>query len=110
MIRPERVRIEPQGTEGENRLPGLVEHLVFLGSFREVRVRLLGGALVTAMQPNDGTGSVHEQGAAVSVHLPAEALRVLPDMPEPDPEAEDDGGAAGECDGRDVEPGGPVTE
>ena len=42
MIRPERVRIEPQGTPGENRLPGLVEHLVFLGSFREVRVRLAG--------------------------------------------------------------------
>src|SRR4051812_33867721 len=62
MIRPERVRIEPQGTTGENRLPGLVEHLVFLGSFREVRVRLLGGALVTALQPNDGTESVHEQG------------------------------------------------
>ena len=81
MIRPERVRIEPQGTPGENRLPGLVEHLVFLGSFREVRVRLLGGALVTALQPNDGTESVHEQGSAVSVHLPAEALRVLPDMP-----------------------------
>jgi hypothetical protein len=36
---------------------------------------------------------VHEQGSAVSVHLPAEALRVLPDMPEPEPEAEDDGGA-----------------
>src|SRR6478609_1250354 len=95
MIRPERVRIEPQGTTGENRLPGLVEHLVFLGSFREVRVRLLGGALVTALQPNDGTESVHEQGSAVSVHLPAEALRVLPDMPEPEPEteAEEDGAA-----------------
>jgi spermidine/putrescine transport system ATP-binding protein len=83
MIRPERVRIEEQGSTGENRLPGLVEHLVFLGSFREVRVRLLGGALVTAVQPNDGTESVHEQGSAVSVHLPAESLRVLPDAPEP---------------------------
>ena len=95
MIRPERVRIEPQGTTGENRLPGLVEHLVFLGSFREVRVRLLGGALVTAVQPNDGTESVHEQGSAVSVHLPAEALRVLPDMPEPEPEAEGEGEGGG---------------
>jgi spermidine/putrescine transport system ATP-binding protein len=83
MIRPERVRIEDQGTTGENRLPGLVEHVVFLGSFREVRVRLLGGALVTAVQPNDGTESVQTQGAAVSVHLPAESLRVLPDAPEP---------------------------
>jgi ABC-type Fe3+/spermidine/putrescine transport system ATPase subunit len=88
MIRPERVRIEDQGTTGENRLPGLVEHLVFLGSFREVRVRLLGGALVTAVQPNDGTESVHEQGSAVSVHLPAESLRVLPDVSEPMADAE----------------------
>jgi spermidine/putrescine transport system ATP-binding protein len=88
MIRPERVRIEDQGTTGENRLPGLVEHLVFLGSFREVRVRLLGGALVTAVQANDGTESVHAQGSAVSVHLPAESLRVLPDVPEPAVEAE----------------------
>ena len=94
MIRPERVRIEPQGTTGENRLPGLVEHLVFLGSFREVRVRLLGGALVTAVQPNDGTESVHEQGSAVSVHLPAESLRVLPDMPEPEPERTREGADA----------------
>jgi hypothetical protein len=51
-------------------------------------VRLLGGALVTAVQPNDGTESVHEQGSAVSVHLPAESLRVLPDAPEPVPDAE----------------------
>jgi spermidine/putrescine transport system ATP-binding protein len=88
MIRPERVRIEDQGTLGENRLPGLVEHLVFLGSFREVRVRLLGGALVTAVQANDGTESVHAQGSAVSVYLPAESLRVLPDVPESAVDAE----------------------
>ena len=83
MIRPERVRIEAQGTTGENRLPGLVEHVVFLGSFREVRVRLLGGALVTAVQPNDGTESVQSRASSVSVHLPAESLRVLPEAPEP---------------------------
>jgi spermidine/putrescine transport system ATP-binding protein len=83
MIRPERVRIEPHGTAGENRLPGLVEHLVFLGSFREVRVRLLGGALVTAIQPNNGDTPPYEQGSPVSVHLPIESLRVLPETPLP---------------------------
>ena len=70
MIRPERVRIEPQGSEGENRLPGLVEHLVFLGSFREVRVRLLGGALVTAVQANDGDGAGLRAGL-VGLRAPA---------------------------------------
>jgi hypothetical protein len=77
------VRVEAHGTAGENRLPGLVEHLVFLGSFREVRVRLLGGALVTAVQANDGEESAHAQGSPVSVYLPAESLRVLPEAPEP---------------------------
>jgi spermidine/putrescine transport system ATP-binding protein len=81
MIRPERVRIEPHGSEGENRLPGMVEHVVFLGSFREVRVRLLGGSLVTAVLPNDGSDLAHQQGAPVAVHLPAESLRVLPEGP-----------------------------
>ena len=96
MIRPERVRIEPHGTTGENRLPGLVEHLVFLGSFREVRVRLLGGALVTAIQPNDGDTPPYEQGSPVSVHLPIESLRVLPETPLPAelPEPAIDGEAA----------------
>ncbi len=74
--------------------PGLVEHLVFLGSFREVRVRLLGGALITAVQANDGSSPPHEQGSAVSVHLPAEALRVLPEVAEP--VAEDGAELAGE--------------
>ena len=76
--------------------PGLVEHLVFLGSFREVRVRLLGGALVTAVQPNDGDASAYEQGSSVSVHLPAESLRVLPEAPEPE-EADEEAAAAAEA-------------
>jgi spermidine/putrescine transport system ATP-binding protein len=77
MIRPERVRVEPHGSDGDNRLPGLVEHAVFLGSFRELRVRCLGGSLVKAVLPNDGASLVYEQGAALTLHLPEEALRVL---------------------------------
>jgi ABC-type Fe3+/spermidine/putrescine transport system ATPase subunit len=78
MIRPERVGIEEHGGNGANRLPGMVEHAVFLGSFRELHVRLVGGDLVKAIMPNDGSPVVHEQGSPVTVHLPAEALRVLP--------------------------------
>jgi hypothetical protein len=47
-------------------------------------VRLLGGALVTAVQANDGDAPAYEQGSSVSVHLPAESLRVLPEAPEPE--------------------------
>ena len=46
MIRPERVGVEAHGATGENRLPGMVEHSVYLGSFRELHVRLMGGDLV----------------------------------------------------------------
>src|SRR5690242_19570425 len=31
MIRPERVRLEPHGTAGENRVPGMVEEVVYMG-------------------------------------------------------------------------------
>jgi ABC-type Fe3+/spermidine/putrescine transport system ATPase subunit len=78
MIRPERVGIEDQGGDGPNRLPGMVEHSVFLGSFRELHVRLVGGDLVKAVLPNDGAGESHAQGTPVTVRLPADALRVLP--------------------------------
>jgi spermidine/putrescine transport system ATP-binding protein len=78
MIRPERVGIEPQGGEGSNRLPGMVEHSVFLGSFRELHVRLVGGDLVKAIMPNEGSPETHAQGSPVTLHFPVGALRVLP--------------------------------
>jgi spermidine/putrescine transport system ATP-binding protein len=78
MIRPERVGIEAHGATGANRLPGMVEHSVFLGSFRELHVRLVGGDLVKAIMPNDGLPHAHQQGSPVTVHFPPEALRVLP--------------------------------
>jgi spermidine/putrescine transport system ATP-binding protein len=77
VIRPERVAVEPPGSEEENRLAGLVEHAVFLGSFRELRVRILGGSLIKVVLPNDGAPLAYEQGAAVTLHFPPDALRVL---------------------------------
>jgi spermidine/putrescine transport system ATP-binding protein len=77
MIRPERLGVEPHGTDGENRLPGLVEHAVFLGGAYELHVRVLGGALLKATVPNDGRPLPFAQGEPVTVHLPADALRVL---------------------------------
>ena len=79
MIRPERIGVEPQGTAGDNRLPGLVERSVFLGGSHELHVRVLGGDLLRATIPNDGRAlSVGlEEGTAVTLHLPPEGLRVL---------------------------------
>ena len=77
MIRPERVRLEPHGTSGENRVPGMVETVVYMGFHQDVRVRLASGALIRCDVPNDGTAVEHESGDPVAVHLPASCLRVL---------------------------------
>jgi spermidine/putrescine transport system ATP-binding protein len=98
MIRPERIAFEPHGTAGENRMPGLVERSIFHGGSHEVHVRVLGGDLLKATITNDGEpgGVGLDEGAAVTVHLPADALRILrsspvaaidPEAAEPEPEA-----------------------
>jgi hypothetical protein len=77
--------IEPHSNTGEERMPGMVERSVFLGGAYEVHVRVLGGELLRAMVPNDGSvaPATLESGAAVSLHLPADALRVLRMSEEP---------------------------
>ena len=77
MIRPENIRLEAHGTTGENRLPGMVEEVVYLGFHQEVRVRLATGTLLRADVSNDDEQDEHEQGDPVSVHLPPRHLRVL---------------------------------
>jgi len=76
-IRPERVRIEPYETSGANRIPAMVERLVFLGSSTQVMLRLAHGDQVQALLQNQGGPPAYQQGTAVQAHLPADALRVL---------------------------------
>jgi spermidine/putrescine transport system ATP-binding protein len=77
VIRPERVRIEPYGSAGGNRVAGMVERLVFLGSATQVMLRLGAGAPLQALMQNDGEDAGLSQGTPVHVFLPPEALRVL---------------------------------
>jgi ABC-type Fe3+/spermidine/putrescine transport system ATPase subunit len=77
VIRPERVRLEPHGTPGENRVPGMVERIVYLGSTTQLLVRLAAGETIQAVIQNVSDGTPYEQGTPVSAHLPADALRVL---------------------------------
>ena len=90
MIRPERIGIEPHASTAEERMPGIVERSVFLGGSHEVHVRVMGGELLKAMVANDGKPLPVglEPGAAVSVHLPPDGLRVLK-MSEPPVEEEE---------------------
>ncbi|MGI9006600.1 MAG: ABC transporter ATP-binding protein [Streptosporangiaceae bacterium] len=86
VIRPERVRIEPfqngQGSgaapSGPNRVPAMVERLVYLGSSTQVMLRVAAGMPLQALLQNDGEQVDLAQGTPVQVHLAPDALRVLP--------------------------------
>ncbi len=78
-IRPERVRLEEHGTSGENRLPGMIERVVYVGSTLQAIVHLAPGQTLQAWMPNEGDGIPFEQGTPISVHFPTDALRVLVD-------------------------------
>jgi spermidine/putrescine transport system ATP-binding protein len=77
VIRPERVRIESYGSAGGNRVPAMVERLVFLGSATQVMLRLGAGVPLQALMQNDGERTPLAQGAPVHLFLPPDALRVL---------------------------------
>ena len=81
VIRPERVHLEPAGTTGQNRVPGMVERVVYVGSIMQVIVHLAPGQTVQAWVQNQGEALPYAQGEAVAVHLPADALRVLMESP-----------------------------
>ncbi len=77
-IRPERIDIEPQGTSGENRIPGMVERVVYVGATLQVFLHLASGQTIQAWIPNDGDAQSRASGDAIVAHLPSDALRVLP--------------------------------
>jgi len=78
VIRPERVRIEDFGSAGPNRVPAMVERLVYLGSSTQVFLRLAAGSEVQALLSNDGGQHLQlTHGTPVHVYLAPDALRVL---------------------------------
>ncbi|MGH2671749.1 MAG: ABC transporter ATP-binding protein, partial [Actinomycetota bacterium] len=83
VIRPERVRLEESGAPGMNRVPGMVERVVYVGSIMQVIVHLAPGQTLQAWVQNQGEGLPYAQGHPVSVHFPADALRVLVDRSVP---------------------------
>jgi spermidine/putrescine transport system ATP-binding protein len=79
VIRPERIRLEPAGSAGQNRIPGMVERVVYVGSTMQVIVHLAPGQTVQAWIQNQGEDLPYQQGGSVAVHLPPDSLRVLID-------------------------------
>src|SRR6266704_2836798 len=82
VIRPERVHLEDHGTAGDNRIPGMVERVLYVGSTVQVIVHLAHGETLQAWLQNRGGDPPFQQGTAVSVHLPPDAIRVLVDETE----------------------------
>ena len=56
-----------------------IERFVYLGSTTQVFVALPGGDRVQALVANSGDVEEYDVGAAVTAHLPADALRILAD-------------------------------
>lgn len=77
VVRPERLKLEPYDSTGESRVPGIVERLVYLGSATRVVVHLATGQTLQSLIQSDGAELPYEQGTAVQVYLPPDAVRVL---------------------------------
>ncbi len=90
VIRPERVRIEAHGSPGDNRVPAMVERVVFLGAATQVLLRLAPGVPLQALVQNDGEHPDLAQGTPVHCYLPPDALRVLAGAAGEVPVAEDE--------------------
>ena len=84
VIRPERARVEAHGSEGPNRVPALVDRVVYLGAATQVHLRLATGESLQSVVPNEDAAA-WSQGTPVHVYLPADALRVLAGDAEPAP-------------------------
>jgi spermidine/putrescine transport system ATP-binding protein len=76
-IRPERIDIEPQGTSGHNRIPAMIERVVYVGATLQIIVHLASGETIQAWVPNDGDAQSRASGDAIVAHFPVDALRVL---------------------------------
>jgi spermidine/putrescine transport system ATP-binding protein len=86
VIRPECVELSEPGLTGDNRLPGMIDRTVFLGSTSQVMVRLPQGALVQCLVTNTAGHNGFTTGQPVTVCLPSESLRVLAASDRPAPE------------------------
>jgi spermidine/putrescine transport system ATP-binding protein len=77
VIRPECVQLEEGDLTGDNRIPGMIERTVFLGSTTHVMVRLAQGSLIQALVTNAVNEEPWASGDPVRVRLPSDSLRVL---------------------------------
>ena len=73
------MRIEAHGSAGDNRVPAMVERVVYLGAGSQVMLRLASGVPVQALIHDDSDVPELAPGAPVHCYFPPDALRVLAD-------------------------------
>ena len=72
VIRPECVEVQEPGLTGANRLPGMVDSAVFLGSTTQLMIRLPHGAVLQSLVTNSARRDSLATGQPVTVHLPSQ--------------------------------------
>ena len=80
VIRPERIRIEPEGATGTNRVAAVVTRSVYLGNGARVIMQLVTGQSIVALAQNadDDDAPTWSPGVRVTCSIPPAAIRVLP--------------------------------
>ena len=78
VVRPERVRLVPVGSGGDNSVRCRVEQLVYAGALTQVLLRA-GDIAIKALVANDGTRLCAAVGDDVDAQLPPDAVRLVMD-------------------------------
>ena len=71
VIRPERVHLEPHESSGENRVPGIVERVVYLGNSNQIIVH------PGQRRQGAGAGAEHRRGADLQAGRPGAGLHAV---------------------------------
>jgi spermidine/putrescine ABC transporter ATP-binding subunit len=80
-VRPERLRLADKAPENTIAWPATVEHVVYLGARREIRLRLADGSAAIAELTNDGSGS-WSTGDRVTAWFRPDDAWVIPEQSE----------------------------
>ena len=78
-LRPERVALGEAVAGMDNRLPGTVELVSYLGAMIDVHVRVSPLERIVVSQPNRGENRVPAEGQRIEVGWPTHAAVVIPD-------------------------------
>jgi spermidine/putrescine transport system ATP-binding protein len=76
-IRPERVQLQAGATVEPNQIPATVDRIVYAGSLLSVLININGVGELQVVIANEGGAKTYEEGQAVTVRFPEDALRVL---------------------------------